>query len=189
MPPTGWRGAAVPGTTGCEMRSMRLHPQRRIHDEQSAVHGFVRDTARAALVVNRQVYQQFVSEISATAQRAGQALTPGAAWELQVETPSADRKFRKTAHTKDWRLRSHATRCLHACSCNSSMAVEGDTAIPVAHRHFESTLILLETATECDTIPDQRLCSSKSGMKSDSGFANHTEAAGTSGIRSFIAVK
>src|SRR5216110_3526996 len=51
--------------------------------QQSAIHDFVRDTARAALMKARPV-PQFVSEIGARA-TAGQALTPCAAWESSLQ--------------------------------------------------------------------------------------------------------
>src|SRR5436853_729482 len=55
--------------------------------QQSAMHDFVRDTVRAALMKARPV-PQFVSEIRAHA-TAGQALTPGALWEPSALPGSA----------------------------------------------------------------------------------------------------
>jgi DNA mismatch repair protein MutL len=125
--------------------------------QQSAIHDFVRDTARAALMKARPV-PQFVSEISARA-TAGQALTPGAAWEssLQGSGIVSESGIRQQAPHEGFALRSQAQPLMPArLQFDGSIAVEGNAAIPVARglEHLPINPDFSETARNIDTVPD-----------------------------------
>jgi DNA mismatch repair protein MutL len=125
--------------------------------QQSAIHDFVRDTARAALMKARPV-PQFVSEISARA-TAGQALTPGAAWEssLQGRGSVAESEIPQDGPHEGFTLRSQALPLMPAhLQFDGSIAVEGNAAIPVARgmEHLPINPDFSETARNIDTVPD-----------------------------------
>jgi DNA mismatch repair protein MutL len=125
--------------------------------QQSAIHDFVRDTARAALMKARPV-PQFVSEISARA-TAGQALTPGAAWEssLQGRGFVAESEIPQDGPHEGFTLRSQALPLMPAhLQFDGSIAVEGNAAIPVARgmEHLPINPDFSETARNIDTVPD-----------------------------------
>jgi DNA mismatch repair protein MutL len=125
--------------------------------QQSAIHDFVRDTARAALMKARPV-PQFVSEISARA-TAGQALTPGAAWEssLQGSGIVSESSIQQEGPHEGFTLRSQALPLMPAhLQFDGSIAVEGNAAIPVARgmEHLPINPDFSETARNIDTVPD-----------------------------------
>jgi DNA mismatch repair protein MutL len=125
--------------------------------QQSAIHDFVRDTARAALMKARPV-PQFVSEISARA-TAGQALTPGAAWEssLQGSGIVSESGIQQEGPHEGFTLRSQAQPLMPArLQFDGSIAVEGNAAIPVARgmEHLPINPDFSETARNIDTVPD-----------------------------------
>jgi DNA mismatch repair protein MutL len=125
--------------------------------QQTAIHDFVRDTARAALMKARPV-PQFVSEISARA-TAGQALTPGAAWEssLQGGDSVAESEIPQDGPHEGFTLRSQALPLMPAhLQFDGSIAVEGNAAIPVARgmEHLPINPDFSETARNIDTVPD-----------------------------------
>ena len=125
--------------------------------QQSAIHDFVRDTARAALMKARPV-PQFVSEISARA-TAGQALTPGAAWEssLQGSGIVSESGIQQEGQHEGFMLRSQAQPLMPArLQFDGSIAVEGNAAIPVARgmEHLPINPDFSETARNIDTVPD-----------------------------------
>ena len=125
--------------------------------QQSAIHDFVRDTARAALMKARPV-PQFVSEISARA-TAGQALTPGAAWESssQGRGSVAESEIPQDGPHEGFTLRSQALPLMPAhLQFDGSIAVEGNAAIPVARgmEHLPINPDFSETARNIDTVPD-----------------------------------
>jgi DNA mismatch repair protein MutL len=125
--------------------------------QQSAIHDFVRDTARAALMKARPV-PQFVSEISARA-TAGQALTPGAAWEssLQGRGSVAESEIPQDGPHEGFTLRSQALPLMPAhLQFDGSIVVEGNAAIPVARgmEHLPINPDFSETARNIDTVPD-----------------------------------
>ncbi len=125
--------------------------------QQTAIHDFVRDTARAALMKARPV-PQFVSEISARA-TAGQALTPGAAWEssLPGRDSVAESEIPQDGPHEGFTLRSQALPLMPAhLQFDGSIAVEGNAAIPVARgmEHLPINPDFSETARNIDTVPD-----------------------------------
>src|SRR3954468_17659662 len=125
--------------------------------QQSAIHDFVRDTARAALMKARPV-PQFVSEIGARA-TAGQALTPGAAWEssLQGSGIVSESGIQQEGQHEGFMLRSQAQPLMPArLQFDGSIAVEGNAAIPVARdmEHLPINPDFSETARNIDTVPD-----------------------------------
>src|SRR3954465_2051666 len=125
--------------------------------QQSAIHDFVRDTARAALMKARPV-PQFVSEMSARA-TAGQALTPGAAWEssLQGSGIVSESGIQQEGPHEGFPLRSQALPLMPAhLQFDGSIAVEGNAAIPVARgmEHLPINPDFSETARNIDTVPD-----------------------------------
>jgi len=125
--------------------------------QQTAIHDFVRDTARAALMKARPV-PQFVSEISARA-TAGQALTPGAAWEssLQGGGVVSESGILQDGPHEGFTLRSQAQPLMPArLQFDGSIAVEGNAAIPVARgvEHLPLNPDFSASARNVDTVPD-----------------------------------
>ena len=152
--------------------------------QQSAMHDFVRDTARAALMKARPV-PQFVSEISAHA-TAGQALTPGAAWEssLQGRGSVAESEIPQDGPHEGFTLRSQALPLMPAhLQFDGSIAVEGNAAIPVARgmEHLPINPGFSETARNIDTVPDHGCAPALEVGEEEPTLSssNHTEAAGT----------
>jgi DNA mismatch repair protein MutL len=131
--------------------------------QQSAMHDFVRDSVRAALMKARPV-PQFVAEIRAHA-TASQALTPGASWhplkdgltasgvripETRLNEPGADGNFALQAPAQP----PISTRF----QFEGGIAVEANAAIPVARGLESAPLAPNFTATlppqQFDTVPD-----------------------------------
>ena len=102
--------------------------------QQSAMHDFVRDTVRAALMKARPV-PQFVAEIRAHA-TAGQALTPGSAWEPSALPGSAFPTFpipQDAGAPERFDLQPQVQPPVSArLQFEGAIAVEGNAAIPVA---------------------------------------------------------
>ena len=122
--------------------------------QQSAMHDFVRDTVRAALMKARPV-PQFVAEIRAHA-TASQALTPGSAWEGPALPGSAFGIPQDAAVPFDLQpqLQPLASARLQF---EGAIAVEGNAAIPVA-RGLETLPIApgfsASPARNLDVVPD-----------------------------------
>jgi DNA mismatch repair protein MutL len=94
--------------------------------QQTAMHDFVRDTARAALMKARPV-PQFVSEIRAHA-TASEALTPGAAWE-----GAGKQAIPENGGAGSFALHPQVQAPLSArLQFEGGIAVEANAAIPVA---------------------------------------------------------
>ena len=99
--------------------------------QQSAMHDFVRDTVRAALMKARPV-PQFVAEIRAHA-TAGQALTPGSAWEPSALPGSAFPIPQDAGAPERFDLQPQVHPPVSArLQFEGAIAVEGNAAIPVA---------------------------------------------------------
>ncbi len=99
--------------------------------QQSAMHDFVRDTVRAALMKARPV-PQFVAEIRAHA-TAGQALTPGSAWEPSALPGSAFPIPQDAGAPERFDLQPQVQLPVSArLQFEGAIAVEGNAAIPVA---------------------------------------------------------
>ena len=99
--------------------------------QQSAMHDFVRDTVRAALMKARPV-PQFVAEIRAHA-TAGQALTPGSAWEPSALPGSAFPIPQDAGAPERFDLQPQVQPSVSArLQFEGAIAVEGNAAIPVA---------------------------------------------------------
>lgn len=99
--------------------------------QQSAMHDFVRDTVRAALMKARPV-PQFVAEIRAHA-TAGQALTPGSAWEPSALPGSAFPIPQDAGAPERFDLQPQVQPPVSArLQFEGAIAVEGNAAIPVA---------------------------------------------------------
>ncbi|HWJ47482.1 MAG TPA: DNA mismatch repair endonuclease MutL [Candidatus Udaeobacter sp.] len=131
--------------------------------QQSAMHDFVRDSVRAALMKARPV-PQFVAEIRAHA-TASQALTPGASWhpsenqltasgvripEAGLNEPGADGNFA---------LQAPVQQGISArFQFEGGIAVEANAAVPVARGLESAPLAPNFTATlppqQFDTVPD-----------------------------------
>src|SRR5437868_3331438 len=99
--------------------------------QQTAMHDFVRDTIRAALMKARPV-PQFVAEIRAHA-TAGQALTPGSAWEPSAAPGSAFAIPPHAGFPERFDLQPQLEPPISArFQFEGAIAVEGNAAIPVA---------------------------------------------------------
>jgi len=99
--------------------------------QQTAMHDFVRDTIRAALMKARPV-PQFVAEIRAHA-TAGQALTPGSAWEPSALPGSAFAIPQHAGVPERFDLQPQLEPRVSArFQFEGAIAVEGNAAIPVA---------------------------------------------------------
>jgi len=99
--------------------------------QQSAMHDFVRDTIRAALMKARPV-PQFVAEIRAHA-TASQALTPGSAWEPSALPGSAFAIPQHAGVPERFDLQPQLEPPVSArFQFEGAIAVEGNAAIPVA---------------------------------------------------------
>ena len=101
--------------------------------QQTAIHDFVRDTVRAALMKARPV-PQFVSEIRAHA-TASQALTPGAAWETGGKhvPPSAFGLPEGIRAHDGFSLQPQVVPAMPArLQFDGAIAVEANAAVPVA---------------------------------------------------------
>jgi DNA mismatch repair protein MutL len=99
--------------------------------QQSAMHDFVRDTIRAALMKARPV-PQFVAEIRAHA-TASQALTPGSAWEPSALPGSAFAIPQHAGVPERFDLQPQLGPPVSArFQFEGAIAVEGNAAIPVA---------------------------------------------------------
>jgi DNA mismatch repair protein MutL len=125
--------------------------------QQTAIHDFVRDTARAALMKARPV-PQFVSEIGARA-TAGQALTPGAAWESSLQGGSvvSESGIQQDPPHQGFMLRSQAQPLMPArLQFDGSIAVEGNAAIPVARgtEHLPLNPDFSANARNIEAVPD-----------------------------------
>jgi DNA mismatch repair protein MutL len=125
--------------------------------QQTAIHDFVRDTARAALMKARPV-PQFVSEIGARA-TASQALTPGGAWEssLQGAAVISGSGILQQPPREGFTLVSQAPPLMPArLQFDGSIAVEGNAAIPVARGTERLPLNpdFSVTARNIDAVPD-----------------------------------
>jgi DNA mismatch repair protein MutL len=124
--------------------------------QQSAMHDFVRDTVRAALMKARPV-PQFVAEIRAHA-TAGQALTPGSAWEAAALPSSAFAIPPNAGAPQRFDLQPQVQPAVSArLQFEGAIAVEGNAAIPVA-RGLENLPIASgfapAAARTLDVVPD-----------------------------------
>jgi DNA mismatch repair protein MutL len=124
--------------------------------QQSAMHDFVRDTVRAALMKARPV-PQFVAEIRAHA-TASQALTPGSAWEAAAPPGSAFAIPQNAGAPQRFDLQPQVQPPVSArFQFEEAIAVEGNAAIPVA-RGLENLPIAYgfapAAARSLDVVPD-----------------------------------
>ena len=124
--------------------------------QQTAMHDFVRDTIRAALMKARPV-PQFVAEIRAHA-TAGQALTPGSAWEPSALPRSAFAIPQDPGVPERFDLQPQVQPPVSArLQFEGAIAVEGNAAIPVA-RGLETLPIAPAfspaAARGLDNVPD-----------------------------------
>jgi DNA mismatch repair protein MutL len=124
--------------------------------QQTAMHDFVRDTIRAALMKARPV-PQFVAEIRAHA-TAGQALTPGSAWEPSAVPGSAFAIPENGGAPERFDLQAQVQPPASArLQFEGAIVVEGNAAIPVA-RGLENLPIAPgfspAAARSLDVVPD-----------------------------------
>jgi DNA mismatch repair protein MutL len=119
--------------------------------QQTAMHDFVRDTVRAALMKARPV-PQFVSEIRAHA-TAGQALTPGVAWEAQGDKAIPENGGAPGNFVLHPQVQPPVSARLQF---EGGIAVEANAAIPVA-RGLENLPLapdLSAAARATEAVPD-----------------------------------
>ena len=122
--------------------------------QQTAMHDFVRDSVRAALMKARPV-PQFVTEMRAHA-TAGQALTPGATAGVQVSTFAAPESERREPEG-GFSLQEQVLPPISArLQFDGSIAVEANAAIPVARglEHAALEPNFAATLPQLDTVPD-----------------------------------
>ncbi|HZQ96419.1 MAG TPA: DNA mismatch repair endonuclease MutL [Candidatus Sulfotelmatobacter sp.] len=126
--------------------------------QQTAMHDFVRDTVRAALMKARPV-PQFVAEIRAHA-TAGQALTPGAEWTADAGAASGGGRewpIPQRAHDGGFALRAQPEPAISArLQFESGIAVEANAAIPVAQglQNLPIAPNFSPHASTLDAVPD-----------------------------------
>jgi len=122
--------------------------------QQTAMHDFVRDSVRSALMKARPV-PQFVTEMHAHA-TAGQALSPGATAGPQVSTFAAPESERREPEA-GFSLHGQSLPPISArLEFDGSIAVEANAAIPVA-RGLEHAVLepnFAATLPQADTVPD-----------------------------------
>ncbi len=123
--------------------------------QQTAMHDFVRDTVRAALMKARPV-PQFVAEMRAHA-TASQALTPGAT--AGISTLAPENGGVATAHDGGFALRSMEQPPLSArFQFDGGIAVEANAAIPVArgleHAPLNPNFAPTFPAEQAEAVPD-----------------------------------
>ncbi|HEX6824220.1 MAG TPA: DNA mismatch repair endonuclease MutL [Candidatus Sulfotelmatobacter sp.] len=126
--------------------------------QQTAMHDFVRDTIRAALMKARPV-PQFVAEIRAHA-TAGQALTPGSGWEGTGNAIPAPGFGLPDNRAQTFSLQNQVQPPMSArFEFEGAIAVEANAAIPVA-RGLETLPIAPgfspAAAPSADHVPDHR---------------------------------
>ena len=122
--------------------------------QQSAMHDFVRDSVRAALMKARPV-PQFVTEMRAHA-TASQALSPGATAGPQVSTFAAPESERREPEA-GFSLHEQSLPPISArLEFDGSIAVEANAAIPVARglEHAALEPNFASTLPQVDAVPD-----------------------------------
>ncbi|HEV2395333.1 MAG TPA: DNA mismatch repair endonuclease MutL [Candidatus Sulfotelmatobacter sp.] len=122
--------------------------------QQSAMHDFVRDSVRAALMKARPV-PQFVTEMRAHA-TAGPALTPGATGGIQsvdLSVPESERRDPEGGFSLHPQVPPPISARLQF---DGSIAVEANAAIPVARglEHAALEPNFAATLPQLDTVPD-----------------------------------
>ena len=125
--------------------------------QQTAMHDFVRDTVRAALMKARPV-PQFVAEMRAHA-TASQALTPGATAGIPASTLGPENGGIAMAHDGGFALRSMEQPSISArFQFDGGIAIEANAAIPVArgleHAPLNPNFAPTFPAEQAESVPD-----------------------------------